>query len=450
MKRILIVATLIAAHRLHAQALERPVAFDSAARIMVVTPPLAARLRLSAPAWPVAGDYVDVRLYATNEAFVLVVRRQRDVLERYPLAAAQRRELAAVISVANVAMRQADNTPTVISEPVRGTFLLNQGLLGVGLFAPAASMLTSDPSSSVASYLAVAGATFFIAGSVTTSSAISRAQNHLAWHSARRGAIAANLLRYSLAGESSERTTALTTLAGGIAGDVMGFYLAEPMTDAEAHGTSHGSTVTAALTAGLLGTTGMFKEQTGSRVAAAAVLGMGALGYPLGLAYVRNAPYRVTAGDVGTLVTTELIGVSTAAAFLSERRLSDAVVFGALTAGFAVGAVAGDLLLVRPYDHTEAESRIVQFGAGAGAVLGLAAPVFAQSHDTRTYFGAMAIGGALGTLAAENFSKPLAARVSALLDKTSNSRVAVKVSPEGALLAGLKQKGQHSLVSFVF
>ncbi|MBC7670793.1 MAG: hypothetical protein H7247_00105, partial [Polaromonas sp.] len=72
--------------RAGAQARERPVAFDSAGRVTAVTPPLAARLGLSAPLWPVSGDYLDARLYALDDAsggYVLVVRRQREVLERY-------------------------------------------------------------------------------------------------------------------------------------------------------------------------------------------------------------------------------------------------------------------------------------------------------------------------------------------------------------------------------
>ena len=100
----LVVALLLPTGRAQAQARERPVAFDNAGRVTVITPPLAARLGLSTPVWPVTGDYLDARLYAIDDAstaFVLVVRRQREVLERYSVDAGQRRELATAIDRGN-------------------------------------------------------------------------------------------------------------------------------------------------------------------------------------------------------------------------------------------------------------------------------------------------------------------------------------------------------------
>ena len=252
-----------------AQARERPVAFDSAGRIMTITPPLAARLGLSAPLWPVSGDYIDTRLYAIDVAgggYVLVVQRQREVLERYAMDTTQRRHLAAAIDSATAQARAQggpDANPTFISEPVRSTFVINQTLLGALVFGPAAAVAVDDPTASSAAYLAVAGGMFFVAANMTQTSAVSRAQNHLSWHSARRGSIAAGLLLYSATGNDEGRAYAATTLAGGIAGDVLGFVLGKPMTDAEAHGTSHGSTVTAAVTAATLGAAGMFEKVPG-------------------------------------------------------------------------------------------------------------------------------------------------------------------------------------------
>ncbi|CAN5833257.1 hypothetical protein BH11GEM1_BH11GEM1_35770 [soil metagenome] len=80
---VLSLLVLLPATRAEAQARERPVPFDSAGRIMSISPPLAARLGLSAPLWPVTGDYIDARLYGIDVAgggFVLVVQRQREVL----------------------------------------------------------------------------------------------------------------------------------------------------------------------------------------------------------------------------------------------------------------------------------------------------------------------------------------------------------------------------------
>ena len=446
--------------RAEAQARERPVAFDSAGRVTAVTPPLAARLGLSAPLWPVSGDYLDARLYALDDAsgaYVLVVRRQREVLERYAIDTATRRELAAAIAkgtMTDLARGGPDAVPTFISEPVRGSFVVNQSLLGALLFGPAASILVDDPAGSTAAYLAVTGGAFFLAANMTTGSSVSRAQNHLSWHSARRGAIAADLLLYSLTGTEG-RSYAAATLVGGVAGDVLGFTLGEPMTDAEAHGTSHGSTVTAALALGLMGSGGVFETGASPRVGTALIVGAGALGYPLGLRYARSSTYRVTAGDVGTLVTTEFLGMAAASALLPDR-VSDKTLYAVLTGGFALGAIAGDLLLVRPYDHTESESRLVQYGAAAGALVALAVPVLAQSDNTHLIFGAATVGGVLGTLLTERLIAPQVAgsglgmlrRSEPAVDKSTGAHF--RFSPESALLAGLGLKGNHSIAFLTF
>jgi hypothetical protein len=288
---------------------------------------------------------------------------------------------------------------------------------------------------------------------------VSRAQNHLSWHSARRGALAADLALFALGGDHIEsRAYGAATLAGGLAGDFIGFYLAKPMTDAEAHGTSHGSTVTAALTAGVLGTAGSYKARGSSRVASAVIIGAGALGYPLGLRYVRDAPYRVTDGDVGTLVTTELLGLGVAGTLIPDRA-SDATAYGLLTAGFAAGAIVGDRLLVRPFDHTEAESRLLQLGAEAGALLGLTIPTLGQSDNRQTILASATIGGIFGAVIAEGMLAPRRARAGERGDPARRTgaagdahqpRVDVRFAPAAVVMAGLGQRGHHSILSLSF
>ena len=441
-----------------AQARERPVAFDSAGRIKSISPPLAARLGLSAPIWPVSGDYIDTRLYAIDAAgggYVLVVQRQREVLERYPIDTTQRRRLAAAIDSATTFARAhggTDANPTFISEPVRSTFVINQTLLGALVFGPAAASLADDPTASPAAYLAVTGGMFFVAANLTQTSAVSRAQNHLSWHSARRGAIAAGLLTYTATGDDNGRVYAASTLAGGIAGDVLGFILGEPMTDAEAHGTSHGSTVTAAVTAAALGSAGMFENTSTNRIATAAIVGAGALGYPLGLRYVRSAPYRVTAGDVGTLVTTEFLGMGVAATILGDHA-NQKLGWGLVGSGFALGAIAGDQLLVRPFDHTESDARLLQYGAVAGALVGAIVPVISQSDNAHLIYGSLTAGAILGAVLTEQFIKPPAANAGLGAAVTKTRQVAgvdVTFSPESMAFAKMGVKGQHSILSLTF
>ncbi len=459
---LLALALLLPGRVAQAQVRELPVPFDSAGRVSAITPPLAARLGLAAPVWPVSGDYLEARLYQVGDSalsWVIVVRRQRDVVDRYAIDAARRAQLAAAIERGALLARatdRPDSMPTFVSEPVRGQFVFNQTALGALLFGPAAAGMIGDPAGGTAAYLLVAGGTFFYAARLTQTTPVSRAQNHLSTHSAVRGAIAGNLAMFALAGErGNEKAYTAATLVGGIVGDVVGFQLAKPMTDAEAHGTAHGSTVTALLTTGTLGALGALRNEGSARGAAVGILAAGALGYPLGLRYVRTAPYRVTAGDVGAMFTAELLGLGAAGAMLPDSS-SEELVLGTLAAGYALGAVIGDRAFVRPFDHTESDARLLGLGTGAGAVMGLAIPVLAQSDDRQIILATATVGGILGAIFTESLIAPSRARSggSAAERRTGSlgraPRFDVRFSPQAALLAGSGVAGRHAILSATF
>src|SRR5687767_1986326 len=74
-----------------AQVVETPQPFDSAGRLMAITPAIATRLQLGPPAWRVIGDYTEARLYAIGgDAYVLAVTRRDGSVERYSLTGADR------------------------------------------------------------------------------------------------------------------------------------------------------------------------------------------------------------------------------------------------------------------------------------------------------------------------------------------------------------------------
>ena len=84
-------------------AVERPAPFDSAGRVLLLTPALATRLRLAPPAFPVQGPFVEARLFAAPEAAVagpavLSVVRPGGAVERYTLGAPERAALAAAVA----------------------------------------------------------------------------------------------------------------------------------------------------------------------------------------------------------------------------------------------------------------------------------------------------------------------------------------------------------------
>ncbi|HEY5062268.1 MAG TPA: hypothetical protein VII52_12080, partial [Gemmatimonadaceae bacterium] len=79
---------------LAAQTIERPVPFDSAHRVLAITPGVAERLHLQTAAdlWPVQGGYREARLYSVQPggSFTLVVQRLDGALERIALTPEQR------------------------------------------------------------------------------------------------------------------------------------------------------------------------------------------------------------------------------------------------------------------------------------------------------------------------------------------------------------------------
>lgn len=85
----ILVFLAISATAADAQVVERPIAFDSAGRVLVLTPETAARARLAPPAWRVTGAFDNARLFALGDgSFVLVVTRPSGSVERYPLTQA--------------------------------------------------------------------------------------------------------------------------------------------------------------------------------------------------------------------------------------------------------------------------------------------------------------------------------------------------------------------------
>src|SRR4030088_2342259 len=85
--------------RMQAQIVERPVPFDSAGLVIVMTPFLAERAALRPPWWPVSGDFADARLFTANDStYVLAVTRRSGVIERYTLSGADRDAISAVVS----------------------------------------------------------------------------------------------------------------------------------------------------------------------------------------------------------------------------------------------------------------------------------------------------------------------------------------------------------------
>jgi hypothetical protein len=349
-----------------APTVERAAPFDSAGRVLVVTPALAARLRLAPPAFPVQGPFVEARLFAAPDAAaagaaVLSVTRVGGAVERYTLSAADRAALAAAISAGISAAGPGirSDTAVTVSEPAGRSFVTNQTLLGLLLYGPAAATLVSaDEASTTLAYAAGAGTAFVTSLAVSRRQPVTRAQATLSGSGALGGAAAGAGLLYLLADPGEERAYAGAVLAGSVGGSVFAFRRARGMTDAEASASVTSAFLGAATALSVAGALGAY--ETGSDATGRATIGSGlaalAAGYAYGPRYARVRRYTVTAGDVSTLSTAATIGAAfgAAAGLAVDDDASQAALAG-VSAGLVGGALMGDRLLVRRRDHTQSE-----------------------------------------------------------------------------------------------
>lgn len=385
--------------------IETPTPFDSARRVIAITPSLAERLRLAAPVWPVAGDFRDARLYAVQPdgGFVLAVQRPGGTIERFRLSESQRSALGTAIDAAMIVAGHPTAEPgaDVVSEPAGNAFARRQTILAALVYGPLAASLASDGASAGALYLLVTGGTFFATYGGAQSSGLTRAQNELGGDLGLAGAAGGYLAGYAINGNSDKGTRALA-LGGALAGTIAGISLGRGLTDAEAHSASAG-----VRSAGLLTWVGSKALGASNRGAAGSVAASEVVGFPLGLAYARRASYTVTAGDVEATGTAGLIGALYGATFAGDLQHPSHGQYAWLGASYVGGLLIGDRLISRQFDLTQSQSSIGELGALAGGLIGLALPVLMDSHSNGVRYGAAAAGATLGMWAVIAESNPL-------------------------------------------
>ena len=434
---------------------ESPAPFDSAGRIMTITPPLAARIALSPDVWPITGDYEEARLYSSSAGgYVLAIHRRGGTIERHILAPGTREALRAAVSrgMAVAGRPVTEERPELISEPARGAFVRNQMLIAALIYGPAAATFPEDGSERTAAYLLVTGGTFFAIMAASQNLPVTRAQNHLATDGAYRGAFMARGLAFAFdMDEDDSEAWAASALLGGIAGSIAGFRLGRGYTDSEARAATFGSTTLGGTTAGILGALGAFDgDESTERAAAAGVIAAALLGYPLGVRYPRRTAYRVTAGDVMTLLPAGLIGAGLLAIPLTDSD-RDRALAGLVTAGYLTGVFVGDRVLVRRYDFTESEARLAQLGTLAGGLMGLGVSATGGASE-RTVLGLVAVASFAGLALTVAIIDPEPARAGTGMGRhpPGQREARVEFDPMSVAHALARTPGRHALLRIRF
>lgn len=418
--------------------IETRIPFDSAGRVVVMTPTLVTRLQLSAPTWPVLDAFTEARLFrveTVDSAHVLVVQRVDSAVARYALTPSAVAALRTAVQVATVAQGARNErfvgsgTGFEVSQPAGNAFVRNQALLGLVAYGPAAAAMFSETSGPAAggAYFLAAGASFFAAASIAKSRSVTRAQASRAAHGGTRGAIT-GLGLAAIADADGGPAWGAAVLAGSIGGTIAGFQQARGLSDGETGSAGLFADLAAITTLGVGGGAGAFKgrretilydvnnPQFGSytrtdnslrgpgRAVVGTAIAAQAVGYALGPRYAQRASYNVTAGDADMVFTSAVLGAAAFGAIASERT-DRPVLWGAAAAGLLSGALFGDRVFVRAADRTGADGTLARLGAVAGALMGAGVAAMADA-DGRVAVGLASGGGLLGLLAADNIIAP--------------------------------------------
>ena len=436
--------------RVHSQVIERPVAFDSAGLVTVMTPYLADRASLRPPWWPVSGDFTDARLFTVNDStYVLAVTRRTGVVERYSLSANDREAIRAVVS-------KLPRETIMARTDARNAFIRGQSILGLLVYAPTfAGSISNNSTAAGAAYLVVAGGTFFAASEISRRMFVSRPQTDLAFNLGHNGALAGWAVTYIAHG--TNHTQSGGAFIGGLTGVAIGLKAARGMTDADAVGAAFGSDIGALIGYGAAETirgketcivTGggplpQCTRNLSDRAEVALILGSGIVGYPLGVLYPRNATYSVTAGDIQTLWATAALGVLTADAFLG-RDASHRSIAAASTSGGVLGMILGDRFLVRRFDHSRTDGGRVILGLFAGSLMGAGIAALTNTSDPNPHLvsGMAAVGGLAGIIVTERYldAPPDAGR----------RGMRLTFNPASIFLVAARTPGNHSLLTVRF
>lgn len=469
MKRFLFVLALAIATRAGAQVVEVPEAFDSAGHVTVITPPTAARLQLSPPAWRITGDYTAARLYALGaQGWVIVVERRDGAVERYAITAADREYLRARTSTLPAGFEEQmarvgtglSNVGQQITTAARNdAFVMHQGVLAALVYGPGfAYALSNATPGRIAAYLLGAGGTFYAATQLAATRNITPEQTVFSTMTAVHGAAAALGLAYAAHGNSNVQGAA--AFVGGVGGTLGALTASKSLTDGEVAGAQFGGDALA-LTAFLMTRAGHDRSQHYPTRAEAGILATSMIvGYPLGLAYARSASYNLTPGDIGAMWTTGAVGGLAAGTIAhaivrngSEpqgtsryRDRHQTAVNTAAAGGFLIGAAAGDVLLARRFDHTPYEAGMLGLGAAGGALVGAGA--YTLFHPTRASgevapYVAATVGAVGGLALAEALMPPRD-------DAGRRTSMRLRVDAMGVVLAAARTPGAHSLMQLQF
>lgn len=352
---------------------------------------------------------------------------------------------ALALALAMPAAAQQERT----SNAIRNAFVRDQTILGLLVYGPAfATMVGEDGVTATAGYLVMAGGTFFAAAELTRRVNITEARQILATRMAWRSA--AGALYISTAGDANGKAAAGAALIGGLVGTGAGLAIGDGLTPGEAMATVFGhdlAAITASSVMIAVDPSGFDDRGPSDQTRAIVITAAGWAGYAIGRLYAGNASYNVTAGDVSSLWLGAVIGAAAAGTAIAGSDPAAQTVALTLLGGGLAGTYLADRFLVKRYDHTRPEGRLLALGGLAGGLMGVGVGVLVAGEAERDgpiTVGFGAAGAALGVVLTERFMQPRR-------DEGRQFGLGrLTIDPVGLAAAATGARGHHSLVRFTF
>lgn len=331
----------------------------------------------------------------------------------------------------------------------RNAFIRDQTILGLVVYGPAFAATVGDNGvTATAGYLVMAGGTFFAAAELSRRMDITEARHLLSTRMAIRSA--ASALYISASADSRAATNGAAALIGGLGGTAMGLAVGKGLTAGEAMATVFGHDLAFASAAAIAyAADPNVGDESGlsDQMRAVVLTASGLSGYAVGRFYAGRAPYNVTDGDVDALWIGTGIGAAAAGAVIAEGDPSDEATALSLLAGGLLGTVLADRVLVRRYDHTRGEGRLLALGGVAGGLMGIGVGVLVAGEADRgeaLTLGLGVAGASAGVVLAERYIMPLA---------DAGRRFGLgrlTIDPAGFAAVATRARGMHSLLRFTF
>lgn len=370
---------------------ETRVALEPSGRLFEIDRVLARRLGLFLEAYP---DFQTARLYQTSaDAFVLEVTVGDGGRRRVPMTPDEVEVLRR-----DVADRMARAAPErLVDQEGRPRLLAGATALGLGFYgwAAPATFEADDPNTAIGLYMVVSASSFALPFMATQRATVTMADADLALYGASRGIAHGVFLREALDPHHDIDT-----------GQVLGMAMVASIAEGTAfYSWSRSSELEPGVTRtmgtlgdyGMLSTIGLVSVATPGGLPRTSMGWSALCGSAAGVAAGRMfaAGRGFSGGDAGVMRTATLVGAFTGASIGDLARggggPDDPWIIGAITGG-GIAFVAGNGL-VAGHDFTEGQSRMVAYGTGAGALLGLGLAFL--TVDEEDAGGVITAGGAV-------------------------------------------------------